>query len=310
MTEQIPSEDVFHRLELIFPRVPNAYSKPSGEATKLSEILDGLYRETTRSQLQRYPLNPTDWVKRIEEGFLNQGINLQIPQDAIILEIATGNGFVSRLLAEKFPQAKVIGWDINPEAIEFCKDFNKGAELGNLEFRCSNIYNLAESFPGNVSMVVGHFAFHRFDYLYDALSQVKHSLKEGGYFFFNGFDRRHMPYNSKKIIISNVMSRLFVEVYFDLMRIRGKEEPFIEKYLTPDAGYLSQIPSGTLDKKTQYLKDIRMAIEFASDYTPSEIHSGLLFLGLTHAVVLKLTKVKIGDKEMEVPYLYTFYGRK
>lgn len=57
-----------------------------------------------------------------------------------ILDLCTGSGCIALALASAFPQAKVIGVDVNPVAIELARDNAKYLNLTNITFLEKNIF--------------------------------------------------------------------------------------------------------------------------------------------------------------------------
>jgi 2-polyprenyl-3-methyl-5-hydroxy-6-metoxy-1,4-benzoquinol methylase len=61
---------------------------------------------------------------------------LKLKEEAVILDIGCGEGFVTCLLEEALPKNKIFGVDISAQAIKFAKTMTKGAE-----FIQGNIYD-------------------------------------------------------------------------------------------------------------------------------------------------------------------------
>lgn len=82
------------------------------------------------SERQAYDPNTPWWGEHVHRyDVAIQTIAAQKTQPTSILDIACGNGFGSDMLAKNYPQAQVIGGDLDPQAIKDCQLYWSGSNL-------------------------------------------------------------------------------------------------------------------------------------------------------------------------------------
>jgi ubiquinone/menaquinone biosynthesis C-methylase UbiE len=102
-----------------------------------------------------------------------------------ILEIACGTGQVTRLLKEKFSNAKITATDINPDMLSVAK--NVVGEGGNVEWKVMDAQEL--DFPDNTfDCVICQFGIMFFPDKQKAVNEAYRVLKPGGKYIFNTWD--------------------------------------------------------------------------------------------------------------------------
>lgn len=110
----------------------------------------------------------------------------RLPANAVnILELACGTGQVTRLLKEKFPNAKITATDINPDMLSMAK--NVVGEGGNVEWKVMDAQEL--DFPDNTfDAVICQFGIMFFPDKQKAVNEAYRVLKPGGKYIFNTWD--------------------------------------------------------------------------------------------------------------------------
>lgn len=104
--------------------------------------------------------NPTTYAGASEIQFwqaMEALTILNLKGDETILDVGSGDGKITALLADKVPHGKVVGVDITPEMIEFSKD--KFGSISNLSFQLMSADNLdfTEAFDYVVSFSCLHW---------------------------------------------------------------------------------------------------------------------------------------------------------
>lgn len=98
-----------------------------------------------------------------------------------ILDIGCGTGFLTRLIAERYPNARILGIDIAPAMIDQAAQL-----LKDVEFRCCSVYELRD-FPQEFDLVVTSSALHWMSDLQECFSIVNALLLPGGAFVSASF---------------------------------------------------------------------------------------------------------------------------
>jgi SAM-dependent methyltransferase len=125
-----------------------------------------------------------DWLERPEreeEEHTSQLVEqLQLRPGLVVADIGAGTGYLSRRLAKVVgPSGKVLAEDIQPEMLDLLT--NKMAEL-----HITNVVPVLGSVtnpglpPGSVDLVVMVDVYHEFDFPYEMMQAICHSLKPGG----------------------------------------------------------------------------------------------------------------------------------
>jgi ubiquinone/menaquinone biosynthesis C-methylase UbiE len=96
-----------------------------------------------------------------------------------VLELASGNGFNARYLAEKHPRVKFTGIDLVGAEVKFAR--RRACELNNLTFLCENFQNLSFTDSSFDLIYVIESICHATD-MHKALSEAYRVLRPGGLF--------------------------------------------------------------------------------------------------------------------------------
>lgn len=126
---------------------------------------------------------------KLEESFRQMAENIasKIHGGGTVLEAACGIGQFAHHLALALPDTRVIGEDIDAEAIEEAKDIY-GGDVVNLEFRIGDVYTVGRR-HSDLNLVAVHDSLHHLDDLGKALGQIHKSLSPGGVFYSLDLDR-------------------------------------------------------------------------------------------------------------------------
>jgi len=167
-----------------------------------------------------------------------------------LLDIGASTGIIDSSLADNF--LKVIGIDIDKEAIQFAKDsFVKN----NLEFRVGDAMNL--NFEVNVFDIV--VCTHIYEHVPNAermMQEIRRVLKPGGICYFAAGNRLSLMEPHYGLPFLSILPRSLAHIY---MNVTGKGNFYHEKHLT--------LPS---------LKKLTSAF-IIHDYTKKIINDPLLF---------------------------------
>jgi len=115
-----------------------------------------------------------------------------------ILDVGCGGGQIAWQLAKSFPKAKVVGIDINPDAINFANSFNE--KLSNLKYELKNIPELTEK-EKSYDIVTSTLVCHHLtdDQIVDFLKRAQKVAKKK--IVLNDLQRSWVSYLASKIIM-------------------------------------------------------------------------------------------------------------
>lgn len=113
-----------------------------------------------------------------------------------ILDAGSGIGTYSFLLANKFPDSRVFGGDIDEEKIKFCKSFSKKMQLPNVEFGYFDVEK--PSFKHRFDLIVNIDVLEHVNDYKKVIKNFNKLLNEGGYLYI------HAPQTNQKRIFSQL----------------------------------------------------------------------------------------------------------
>ena len=137
---------------------------------------------------ERLRLEFNDWARAgrgegMEKGHRpvgEQAIELMnVPRNARVLDVGCGNGWATRLLAEKARDGRVVGIDIADEMIGIAHE--SSASFSNIEFRVASAENLPFS-DGEFTHAFSMESLYYYDDMPGALREIKRVLAPGGLF--------------------------------------------------------------------------------------------------------------------------------
>jgi SAM-dependent methyltransferase len=103
-----------------------------------------------------------------------------------VLEVGCGQGIGLSLLADRFPNAQIVGVDLDPGMIR--RAGRRVAALGDrVELRVDDLSSLPDP-PGSFDVVVDFAAVHHVPDWRSALSEIARALRAGGEFLFEDHD--------------------------------------------------------------------------------------------------------------------------
>lgn len=126
----------------------------------------------------------------------------RIPEGAKnILELACGTGQLTRLIAAKFPDAKITATDINPDMLTVAKDIVKDK---NIEWKVMDAQEL--DFPdSSFDVVICQFGIMFFPDKQKAVNETNRVLKAGGKYILNTWDKMEnvtIAHHSNEVVMS------------------------------------------------------------------------------------------------------------
>lgn len=104
---------------------------------------------------------------------------MQIPANAVVLDVGCGSGWAARLIATQASQGHVIGIDVSDEMIRVASDQSK--DFPNLEFKVAS----AEALPFDDAKFTHAFSMESLYYYADieaAAREIRRVLRPGGLF--------------------------------------------------------------------------------------------------------------------------------
>lgn len=168
-----------------------------------------------------------------------------------ILDIGCGAGYLTHLVANKFPQAEVVGIDIAKGMIEAAE---KKPQLKNLRFFVAD----GESFnfePNSLDLIISNLSFQWMDH-HKTVEQVKRVLRPGGKFLFHTFgpqtlnEIRQLGFRVNIFPSLKDWEKILVENF--ALRYLDSKTSFQEFGSLKDAmAYLKQIGAQGIDESAQ-----------------------------------------------------------
>lgn len=115
----------------------------------------------------------------MEEGSINLIRRADIPKGSKCLDVGSGGGDVTRLLASHVgPDGHVTGVDFDPIKVEMAARETSEAEITNVEFRTAGVYDLEPAQEFDV--IIARFVLSHLDDPIRALSRMHAVLRSGG----------------------------------------------------------------------------------------------------------------------------------
>jgi ubiquinone/menaquinone biosynthesis C-methylase UbiE len=137
---------------------------------------------------ERLRLEFNDWAKAgrgegMEKGHRPVGEQaierMNVPRNARVLDVGCGNGWATRLLAEKARVGRVVGIDIADEMIRLARD--SSSSFGNIEFQVASAEHLQFS-DGEFTHAFSMESLYYYQDIPAALREILRTLAPGGLF--------------------------------------------------------------------------------------------------------------------------------
>ncbi len=142
----------------------------------MSQPQQYIYGRGSESEYKRLVQQGMRYEEETRTIFQKAGIG----QGMRVLDVGSGVGEVSRIVADLVsPKGKVVGIDIDPEALAFAR---KHVPAANIEFRCSTIDDFSDS--AGFDAVVGRFILMHLQNPADALKKLSTNLRSGAIICF------------------------------------------------------------------------------------------------------------------------------
>ncbi len=186
------------------------------------------------------------WATFGKDSYWKNEVLNQIPGGDTFLDLACGTGILTRKLAQKFPNSRIIGVDITQSYLEVAK--RNSSSFQNISFVCQDAekLNLNEKFDCIVSSYIPKYCSSKI------LTQIcAEHLNPGGRIILHDFT---YPQNR--------LARSMWDAYFVLLQFAGNfipewkeafaELPKLIRSTTWVAGYEKEMKKSGLDVQCQY----------------------------------------------------------
>lgn len=137
--------------------------------------------ETTRKNFEESFKEENFYNKQTaDNNHLELLLHLIDPEpNSVILDLGTGSGYVAFMLAERYPDCRVIGLDIITETLE--RNRKKAALQSNYNLSFLSYDGMKYPFEDeSIDIVVTRYALHHFPNLADSFKEVYRILKNAG----------------------------------------------------------------------------------------------------------------------------------
>lgn len=184
-----------------------------------------------------------------------------------LLDVGCGPGSITLGLARRVAPAETIGIDPSPQAIDAARNAAAGVADANITFEIGNIYEPTFA-AGSFDAVFAHQVLQHLSRPVDALKQISHLLKPGG---FVGV--RDVDWGSTTFYPESPAIRRFLALYTDLAHRNGGE-PNAGRHMRRwfrEAGF-SQTRVTT---STVSYTDAAATQEWADTYAERTVHSNI-----------------------------------
>jgi len=138
-----------------------------------------------------------------------------------VLDIGCGTGTLPFLLAQKNPNATVIGVDFSEASIAYAKEHFE-PQAANLSYHVGSVDDLSETFQ-DIDMITCVGALHHFPSLDTAVAQIMRTLNDKGVFFLSDLNREniHTHFSDKEIKHLGSVRKLPEKVRNNKLRRQG-----------------------------------------------------------------------------------------
>lgn len=152
------------------PKVEHAFQ--SGEGVSWGDHNSCLFCGTEKFFRPSYKANlVSTWIPALD------GVEEKLKNGAKVADIGCGHGASTMVLAEAYPNSKIIGYDFHDKSVEYASNLAKEQGLSNISFEVAT----AKTFPGNEYDLVTFFdCLHDMGDPVGACAHVVSALKPDG----------------------------------------------------------------------------------------------------------------------------------
>lgn len=136
----------------------------------------------------------------------------EIVRDKTVLDIASGEGYGSAILAKTAKNVK--GIDIDPQAIKHAAE--KYKQIGNLNFECGNVTNISLS-DKSIDVIVSYETIEHIVEHENMLNEFKRVIKDDGVLIISTPDKKIYTDQSGKVNNFHV-KELYKDEFYDLLK--------------------------------------------------------------------------------------------
>jgi len=229
----------------------------------------------------------------------------RIATDKVILDIASGEGYGSAILAAH--AAKVIGVDISQEAIAHAKALY---QRDNLEFRVGTCAEIPLD-DASVDLIVSFETLEHHDQHDKMMQEVKRVLRPRGLLLLSSPDKLHYTVETRRLNRYHV-KELYKSEFETLLSKHFKHTAYLAQRVLYGSGiFANEMPaplnSYVLSKETikesPGLSDPTYWIAFASNHTLPKVTSSVLEQPLDELEILLQMKQSLSEHERLVAHL-------
>lgn len=167
------------------------------------------------------------WIEAYRENELLQVVDSCIADNAVVLDIGCGTGTTLILLGQQYPEAKIVGIDINPDYLSYAKQKLDDLGIENVKLIKQDVTKITKDNIGKDSIdiaicVLGLSVFPEWE---QAIDQIYSILNSGGYFIV--FD---LYIDTQNVVgrFSNFLAKLFFRAHHDRMILNNLSATFTE----------------------------------------------------------------------------------
>jgi ubiquinone/menaquinone biosynthesis C-methylase UbiE len=157
--------------------------------------------EAMSGQSRPYAIHSDSECDRLERQAMLAGLEqhrtvlTELPRLTSILDVGCGSGSMARLLATKYPDARVVGADLRSDYVAYARDRARGERQDNLRFEQGDIFHLPFG-DGAFDLVWSKYVLQWLQEPAPAVAELRRVTCPGGSVIcssFDGFAITHWP---------------------------------------------------------------------------------------------------------------------